>query len=187
MITLVPRADSPTGRLLHGIGRLFGLRSETVYSRTILLVALIQFIVLGLAVVLVWLAVTAQFRRADDQELLSSARRVQVYFESQPGVSPVLLASRATEVIGRRVTVRPATEGNAVSGILLVANGGTVPDAVFRFSGGGVTQEVVVAGAVSFYETGLLAARSRAHPVARRQSGRGKGRRATSGEIRLPR
>jgi sensor domain CHASE-containing protein len=85
MATLVPAADSVTGRLLHGIGRSFGLRSETVYSRTILVVALVQFIVLGLAVVLVWLAVTAQFRRADEQDLLSVTARVQSYFQSQAG------------------------------------------------------------------------------------------------------
>lgn len=160
MITLVPRADSVTGRLLHGIGHLFGLRSETVYSRTILLVALIQFIVLGLAVVLVWLAVTAQFRRADEQELLSAARRVQDYFESQSGVSPLVLAPRATELIGRRVYVRPSTDTESGSGVHLLKSHGGVPDAVFRFTSGGVTQEVVVAGAVSFYETGLLAART---------------------------
>jgi signal transduction histidine kinase len=160
MITLVPRADSASGRLLHGIGRLFGLRSETVYSRTILLVALIQFIVLGLAVALVWLVVTAQFRQADEQEVLFSARRVQNYFDSQPGVSPALLASRSAELIGRRVYVRPITGGDDGTGIRLVADGGTVPDAVFRFSGGGGALEVVVAGAVSFYEAGLLAART---------------------------
>ena len=160
MITLVPRADSVTGRALHGVGHLFGLCSETVYSRTILLVALIQFIVLGLAVVLVWLAVTAQFRRADEQELLSAARRVQAYFESQVGTSPALLAPRATDLIGRRVYVRPSSDAGSMSGIRLLESRGSVPDAVFRFTSGGVTQEVVVAGAVSFYETGLLAART---------------------------
>jgi len=160
MITLVPRADSLSGRVLQGIGRLFGLRSETVYSRTILLVALIQFIVLGLAVVLVWLAVTAQFRRADEQELLSAARRVQAYFESQIGTSPAVLAPRATDLIGRRVYVRPSEGGAGSDGIRLIESRGSVPDAVFRFTSGGATREVVVAGAVSFYETGLLAART---------------------------
>ena len=77
MATLVPAADSVTGRLLHRLGRVFGLRSETVYSRTMLVVVLVQFIILGLAVVLVWLAVTAQFRRADEQDLLSVAAKVQ--------------------------------------------------------------------------------------------------------------
>jgi signal transduction histidine kinase len=160
MITLVPRADTFSGRVLHRIGHLLGLRSETVYSRTILLVALIQFIVLGLAVVLVWLAVTAQFRRADDEELLSAARRVQSYFASQPGVSPTLLAPRAAELTGRRVYVQSVTAGENWSGIWLVENDGRVPDAVFLIGADSDAQEVVVAGSVSFYETGLLAART---------------------------
>ena len=159
MITLVPRADTVSGRALHRIGHLLGLRSETVYSRTILLVALIQFIVLGFAVVLVWLAVTAQFRQADEQELLSAARRVQSYFASQPGVSPDLLAPRAAELTGRRIYVRPSAPGETQSGIRLVSDRGGVPDAVFFFAGGGA-REVVVAGSVSFYEAGLLAART---------------------------
>jgi signal transduction histidine kinase len=159
MITLVPRADTFTGRALHRIGHLLGLRSETVYSRTILLVALIQFIVLGFAVVLVWLAVTAQFRQADEQELVSAARRVQSYFASQPSVSPDLLVPRAAELTGRRIYVRPSAPGETQSGIRLVSDRGGVPDAVFFFAGGGA-REVVVAGSVSFYEAGLLAART---------------------------
>ena len=160
MITLVPRADTVSGRVLHRIGHLLGLRSETVYSRTILLVALIQFIVLGLAVVLVWLAVTAQFRQADDQELLSAARRVQSYLASQSGAPPAVLVSRAAELTGRRVYVQPASTGGNWSGVRLVENDGRVPDAVFRIGADGDAQEVVVAGTVSFYETGLSAART---------------------------
>ena len=160
MITLVPRADTLSGRALHRLGHLLGLRSETVYSRTILLVALVQFIVLGLAVVLVWLAVTAQFRRADEQELLSAARRVQAYFEAQPGVSPALLAPRAAALTGRRVYVRPAPEGTAGGMIRVVPNDRGIPDAVFRAAAAGGAREIVVAGSLSFYETGLLAART---------------------------
>jgi signal transduction histidine kinase len=161
MITLVPRADTASGRALHRLGHLLGLRSETVYSRTILLVALVQFIVLGLAVVLVWLAVTAQFRRADEQELISAARRVQEYFSSQPGVAPALLAPRASALTGRRVYVRPVPgAGIGGGGIRVLPNDGGVPDAVFRHVQAGAAQEIVVAGSFSFYETGLLAART---------------------------
>ena len=159
MVTLVPRAQSASGRILHRIGRLFGLRSETVYSRTILLVALVQFIVLGLAVVAVWLAVTAQFRRADEQELLAAARRVESYFASQTGISPQLLAARASSLVGRRVYLRDGA-GDADPGLRLVRSHGAVPDAVFRVSPADrASREVVVAGAVSFYDAGLAAAR----------------------------
>jgi PAS domain-containing protein len=160
MASLVPAADSIAGRLLQRLGRLLGLRSETVYSRTMLVVVLVQFIVLGLAVVLVWLAVTAQFRRADDQELLSSARRVQSYFAAQPGVASRLLAPRAAELTGRRVYVQSSPDGEKWSGVRIAGNRGRVPDAVFRVAEDGVVREVVVAGTVSFYETGLMAART---------------------------
>lgn len=159
MISIAPKADSSTGRVLSLLSRLLGLRSETVYSRTILLVALVQFIVLGLAVVAVWLAVSAQFRHADEQELLAAARRVESYFASQSGISPQLLAARASSLIGRRVFIRDGV-GDADPGLRLVRSHRPVPDAVFRVSPADrASPEVVVAGAVSFYDTGLLAAR----------------------------
>ncbi len=162
MATLVPAADSVSGRFLHRLGRLFGLRSETVYSRTMLVVALVQFIVLGLAVVMVWLAVTAQFRRADEQDLLSSAARVQSYFQSQTGASLEVVADRASELTGRGVSVRPLSRQLPPMGITLVHRGSGPPDAVFRFdaSSGGNSVKVVVSGSVSFYEAGLNAART---------------------------
>jgi signal transduction histidine kinase len=161
MVTLVPRAGSVSGRLLHRIGHMLGLRAETVYSRTILLVALVQFIVLGLAVVLVWLAVTTQFRRADEQELLSVAERVQKYFASQRGLPPELVASRASVLAGRAVLLGPSSGGASPAGVRLARFDGSVPVAVFTIdASGGSRREVVVAGTVSFYETGLLAART---------------------------
>ena len=155
MISLVPKEGSFSGRVLNSLGKLLGLRSETVYSRTILLVALVQFIVLGLAVVAVWLAVTAQFRRADQEELLAAARRVEAYFASQSGVSPDLVASRASALIGRPVYLQRGGSGGG-QGLRIVNRAGQVPDAVFRLRSG---EEVVVAGAVSFYDAGLAAAR----------------------------
>ena len=162
MATLAPAADSISGRFLHRVGRLFGLRSETVYSRTILVVALVQFIVLGLAVVMVWLAVTAQFRLADEQDLLSAAARVQSYFQSHAGASPGVLADRASELTGRGVFVRPAGQQELLQGIALVHQESGPPEAVFLLdaSSGGHSAEVVVSGAVSFYEAGLNAART---------------------------
>lgn len=161
MATLIPSADSFTGRFLQRLGRLFGLRSETVYSRTMLVVVLVQFIVLGLAVVVVWLAVTAQFRRADEQDLLSAAARVQNYFRSQDGVPPNVVADRASALTGRAVYVRADGNDSLGSGIVLDHRGSGPPDAVFAFDGTGErVMQVVVSGNVSFYEAGLDAART---------------------------
>jgi signal transduction histidine kinase len=159
MATLVPAADSVTGRLLHGIGRSFGLRSETVYSRTILVVALVQFIVLGLAVVLVWLAVTAQFRRADEQDLLSVTARVQSYFQSQAGFPLKAVADRAGELVGRGVYILSGQQDAPSRGIVLVRRDNGPPDAAFLFDAPGGAVQVVVSGTISFYEAGLNAAR----------------------------
>jgi signal transduction histidine kinase len=160
MATLVPAADSVTGRLLHGIGRLFGLRSETVYSRTMLVVALVQFIVLGLAVVLVWLAVTAQFRRADEQDLLSVTAKVQSYFQAQAGTPLTAVADRATELTGRGVHIRIGEQNAPSRGIVLIRRENGPPDAAFLLDTPGGAVQVVVSGAVSFYEAGLNAART---------------------------
>jgi signal transduction histidine kinase len=158
--TIIPSADSLTGRFLRWLGRLFGLRSETVYSRTMLVVVLVQFIVLGLAVVVVWLAVTAQFRRADEQDLLSAAARVRSYFRSQDGVPPKVVADRASALTGRAVYVRADGSDSLGSGIVLDHRGSGPPEAVFAFDGpGDRVMQVVVSGNVSFYKAGLDAAR----------------------------
>lgn len=162
MIPFVPRAESASGRALHRIGRLLGMRTETVYSRSILLLALMQFIVLGLAVVLVWLAVTAQFRRADEQELLSVAERVGEFLRAQSGIPADVLVARASALTGHRVYLRDLRgEEGATGGVELVRTHGGSAQAVFPLTaGGGRNREVVIAGAASFYETGLLAART---------------------------
>lgn len=161
MATLVPSADSITGRVLLRLGGILGLRSETVYSRTMLVVALIQFIVLGFVVVIVWLAVTAQFRQADEQDLLSAAALVQRYLSSQHDVPPNLAAERASALTGRRVYLRSGTTDSPTTGVILEHARKGPPDAVFTLpaSGGGGAVQVVVSGTVSFYETGLSAAR----------------------------
>ena len=161
MATIVPSVDSVTGRVLQRLGSTLGLRSETVYSRTMLVVALVQFIVLGLAVVLVWLAVTAQFRRADEQELLSVAARVQSYFQSQTGLPPKVVAERSSALTGRVVYLRQAEHAGLASGIVLDGGKSGPPDAVITFDARGERGlQVVVRGNVSFYETGLNAART---------------------------
>lgn len=161
MATLIPSADSFTGRLLQRLGRFLGLRSETVYSRTILVVVLVQFIVLGLAVVAVWLAVTEQFRRADEQDLLSVAARVQSYFQSQDRIAPKVVADRASALTGRGVYLRSADNDSSAAGIMLDRGGGGPADAVFALDALGERgTQVVVSGNVSFYEAGLDAART---------------------------
>ena len=161
MARLAPATNSITGRFLLSIGRLFGLRSETVYSRTMLVVALVQFIVLGLAVVIVWLAVTAQFRRADEQELLSVTARVQTYFASQAGVPLAVLADRAASFTGRKVYLRSGPKDGRMTGVVLTHGEGEPRDALFTVdaAGGGAVQ-VVVGGNVSFHQAGLNAART---------------------------
>jgi signal transduction histidine kinase len=127
-----------------------------------LVVALVQFIVLGLAVVVVWLVVTAQFRRADEEDLLSTATQVQRYLVSQTDVPLKLAAERASALTGRGVYVRSAENGSPTDGITLERERGGPPDAVFALSGtdgGGTMQQVMVSGTVSFYEAGLDAAR----------------------------
>lgn len=163
MIKFVPPKDSFSGRWLARLGRILGLRSETVYSRAMLVVALVQFIVLGLAVVLVWVAVTAQFRRADEQDLLSATDRVQSYFESQVGAPLELIAERASALTGRRIYLRPANRSGLTGQIAVMENEGNgPPDAAFVAASpsAGERVQVVVEGSVSFYEAGLNASRT---------------------------
>ena len=160
MATLVPSADSITGRILQRLGSILGLRSETVYSRTMLVVALVQFIVLGVAVVLVWLAVTAQFRRSDEQDLLSAASRIQYYFDTQPNIPLEAIAKRASELTGRGVYIRSGEKDASPRGVVLVRTGSGPPDASFLLDAPGGAVWVVVEGTISFYEAGLNAART---------------------------
>lgn len=106
MVPLVPRADSLTGRALSFVGHLLGLRSETVYSRAILLVALCQFVVLGLAVTAVWLASSNLFLKAAEARMLSAASRAAAFFASHSG--PVVpLASTVAAISGYEVEWSP--------------------------------------------------------------------------------
>lgn len=157
----VPTAGSWSGRILNTLGKVLGLRSETVYSRTILLVALVQFIVLGLAVVVVWLAVTDQFRRADERELFSVGKRVRELFITQPGTPPQVLAKRAAEITGHRVTLRGASTIGSSEGVVMSSSDGAAPEAVFALGGEAAQpREVVISGSASFFEAGLAAART---------------------------
>jgi signal transduction histidine kinase len=161
MLNFAPPKNSISGRILARLGKLLGLRSETVYSRSILLVALVQFIVLGFAVVVVWLVVTSQFRMADERELVSVARMVRDYFASNPNLSPEVVATRAAALTGKNIYVSNETPVLSGPEINLRNSKSGVPEAFFdlvrdRNSVG----RVIVASAFSFSETGLAAART---------------------------
>jgi len=161
MISIIPRADSFSGRFLHHLGRLLGLRSETVYSRAILLLALCQFIVLGLAVTLVWFAVTEQFVRADEREMYSDAERLRDHLAERVDLGPQTALRPAARMMGRDIRWRPAARNAALGSIRLESAKGGQKEAVFAVAGpdGEPAGEVAVGGASSFYETGVMAAR----------------------------
>ena len=162
MISFVPEADSPAGRLLRSLGRLLGLRSETVYSRAILLLALMLFVVVGVSVVLVWRAVFHRFEEADEAALLATAQRVKAHIEGGVAIG----AGTATELsalLGQSVSLRPmdGTASDASDAIALRGAPDGSLSAVFTVgdSLGGPGTEVVISGQSPFYKTGELAAR----------------------------
>lgn len=162
MISFVPEADSPAGRLLRSLGRLLGLRSETVYSRAILLLALLLFIVVGVSVVLVWRAVFHRFEVADEAALLATAKRVKAHLETGEGIGPGT-APELSALLGQSVSLRPADgEAPDASGAVALRE---APDgsmsAIFTVGDGlgRPVVEVVITGQNPFYETGELAAR----------------------------
>lgn len=160
MISLVPKADSASGRALRTLGKLLGLRSETVYSRAILLLALCQFIVLGLAVVLVWLAVMHQFQQAEDRDLFSAAERTRGYMALRAGDAPQSLVPAAATLSGRRVEWRPSAIGASSNEIRLEGEEGE-RKAVFSIAApdGRPLGEMVVSGSSPLFEAGTLAVR----------------------------
>ncbi|MEY3481524.1 MAG: hypothetical protein RIQ71_2299 [Verrucomicrobiota bacterium] len=160
MISLVPTAGSFSGRALNTLGRVLGLRSETVYSRAILLLALFQFIVLGLAVVLVWLSVTDKFQRAEERDLLSAAERTRNYLTLRPGVAPQTLVPAAATLSGRRVEWRTPASLLPMDGVRLSDSRGALT-AVFAVPGsdGLPLGEMAVSGESPLFEAGTLAVR----------------------------
>ena len=110
MIRFVPPKDSFSGRALARLGHALGLRSETVYSRAIVLAAL-SFLALGaIAAVVVWIAVFRQFEVADDQEARTTASAVRDFLadkaqrENRPPGEAEL--AEAAALLGRKVSFR---------------------------------------------------------------------------------
>lgn len=163
MVRFVPEADSLAGRLLKSLGRLAGLRSETVYSRAILLLALMLFVVVGVSVVLVWRAARHQFDAADEATLRSTAQRVREHIEALPVPVAEADIDGVSFLVGQPVTFRPAPPGSPVSGpdIAMKSHPDGSRSAVFavRDRSGQLAGEIVIGGARPFYEAGTLAAR----------------------------
>ena len=163
MVRFVPEAGSMAGRLLKSLGRLVGLRSETVYSRAILLMALMLFVVVGASVVLVWQAVVRQFESADEQALLSTAVRVREILAANPDASVASRVEEISAILGQQIFFRSGTAdvertGEGIS-IRKLPDGSM--SAVFPVAGGGghLVGEVVISGVRSFYEAGNIAVR----------------------------
>lgn len=165
MIRFVPPKDSLSGRALERLGYIFGLKSETVYSRAVVLSAL-AFLSLGaISAVLVWIAVFRQYENADAEEALSTAAAVRDFLadkaqgESRPPSAAEL--SEAAALLGRQVSLRERTvEGAAPSvGNRIVVR--KLPEGMVEasFPDASARGEVVVSGRRSFHETGAKVAR----------------------------
>ncbi len=166
MIRFVPEADSRTGRWLRGLGRALGLRSETVYSRAILLTTIAFFLLGAAAVVGVWYALFRQFNVADEQELRGAAQRVAELARGQTELSSAEL-NAAARLLGRRITQRPLTPERAAllqeapQNILLEKQPDGLLSVSFILPGrtGEPPREIIVTGDRSFHEAGVEVAR----------------------------
>jgi signal transduction histidine kinase len=165
MIRFVPPKDSFSGRALARLGHALGLRSETVYSRAIVLSAL-AFLALGaLSAVVVWIAVFRQFDLADEQEARATASAVQQFLAAkvpgEPRPPSAAELAEAAALLGRQVFLRDKGQGQSGAaspgGVLVRKLPEGMVEASFADASG--TKEVTVSGRRSFYETGAKAAR----------------------------
>jgi signal transduction histidine kinase len=165
MIRFVPPKDSFSGRALARLGHALGLRSETVYSRAIVLSAL-AFLALGaLSAVVVWNAVFRQFDLADEQEARATASAVQQFLAAkvpgEPRPPSAAELAEAAALLGRQVFLRDKGQGQSGAenpgGVLVRKLPEGMVEASFADASG--TKEVTVSGRRSFYETGAKAAR----------------------------
>ncbi|MBE2181737.1 MAG: hypothetical protein IAE97_14840 [Chthoniobacterales bacterium] len=161
MVRFVPEADSLAGRVLTRLGRLLGLRSETVYSRALLVLTLL-LLGLGCAVSAgVWLAMFRQFDLAGEEELRSAAGRAREFLVAQSGEGAAApdagALQQVTLILGRNVTFRPATDA---SGLLSLPAHGQAPVSLPWTDGSGrVIGSIEVEGGSPFNRPGEIAAR----------------------------
>ena len=156
MIRLVPAKESFSGRWLARLGKTLGLRSETVYSRAILLLTVFLFVFGGLVIAILWFNLFRQFDLADEEEARSVARGVQEFLQARAGTEAPKAEdlSVAGGLVGRRVTYR---ETRSVDGMVIRKRPAGEVEVVFPLEA--AQGEVVVAGRRPFYETGVVVAR----------------------------
>ena len=162
MIRFVPTKESFSGRWLARLGRTLGLRSETVYSRAILLTALVFLVLGGAAVAGVWFFMFREFDVADAQEAKASAVAVQRFLEQRDAgkgnpPSPQDLRM-AGDLLGREVSFRQALDpggGTVAEGVAVEKMPGGLVQVSFAYAGG----EVMIVGRRPFYQAGVGIAR----------------------------
>lgn len=155
----VPDKNTLSGRLLLRLGKILGLRSETVYSRAIVLTALAFVVIGGLSVSAIWLFMFQQLNLADIADAKASAAAVRNFLRSDnhalnlpPSDSSLKTAGMLLDrtVSYRNLGKTPHGENVSVKKI----DGGLV-EAAFPWHEG----IVVVSGQRSFYEKGSEVAR----------------------------
>lgn len=157
MIRFVPEKESLSGRALARLGHLLGLRSETVYSRAIVLTALV-FVGLGAASAAgVWYAIMRQFDSADVQQARSAAQAVQEFVGQKTGAKTPAGAdlAEAGMLTGRMVTLQTGevdSRGSADGLVVRKAPGGIVEVSFASPDGSGM---ISVSGRGSYYEAGI--------------------------------
>lgn len=163
MIRFVPDKNSFTGRALARLGKLLGLRSETVYSRAIVLTAL-AFLLLGaVSVGGVWYVMVRQFDMADMAEARATAGAVKDFLARRVAPGDPLQGnsalSEAGGLTGRTVSYRASAGDSfaALETIIVQKAPGGIVEASFPAPHG--IGEITVSGRRSFYETGIEIAR----------------------------
>lgn len=155
----VPDKKTLSGRLLLRLGKVLGLRSETVYSRAIVLTALAFVIIGGLSVSAIWLFMFQQLNLADIEDAKASAAAVRHFLQSDNREAnlPPSDASLKTSglLLGRTVSYRNLGETPHGEDVSVKKIDGGLVEATFPWSGG----SVVVSGRRSFYEKGSEVAR----------------------------
>lgn len=171
MISFVPSADTLSGRLLGRLGHLLGLRSETVYSRAILLVTMVFFAIGGGVIAWMSYELPRQFEMADEQAARDAAVRVRTFLEASgetkgaPSRHALTVAAQLQGRTVRYVAISPlrAIEVGAAPGGALVehAAGGFVTSSFLWPPGEGAAAggEVQVEGGRAFYDAGVTLAR----------------------------
>lgn len=162
MVRSVPEADSLAGRILSRLGRILGLRSETVYSRALLLLTLLLLVLGGAVSFVVGRAVVRQFDLAGEEELRASATRVKEFLAAhgagKDGAPNPEALQEASILLGKTVTFRPAGGGSGLASENLPEGemAGTHP---WTDSTGRLLGVIGVEGDNPFNRTGEIAAR----------------------------